>query len=235
MPHTVMVEVFKFDELSDTAKERAREWYREASAQDEWWEFIYDDAAKMAEILGIELRQKRIETVGGDIRYEPAIYFGDMYSQGGGACFEGSYAYAKGCARKIRREAPAEFKDRHGKTQHSKGNAMLAGIADGLVELQKRHAYKLTATVKHSGHYMHENCTEIDVEYDGDSYSEHPISQEDEKKLAELLREFMRWIYKQLVAEYEYQNSDEVVDDNITANEYDFDEDGERFTKGSYS
>lgn len=46
--------------------------------------------------------------------------------------------------------------------------------------------------------------------------------------IKELLRDYMRWIYKQLEKEHEYQNSNEVVDETITINEYEFDEDGNR-------
>ena len=30
--------VYQFDELSDAAKEKARDWYREASADDAFWQ-----------------------------------------------------------------------------------------------------------------------------------------------------------------------------------------------------
>lgn len=38
----------------------------------------------------------------------------------------------------------------------------------------------------------------------------------------------MRWIYRSLEAEYEYRQSDAVVDEDIRANEYEFTEGGER-------
>lgn len=38
----------------------------------------------------------------------------------------------------------------------------------------------------------------------------------------------MRWIYRALEAEYEYQDSDGQVDETIKANEYEFEEDGSR-------
>jgi hypothetical protein len=38
----------------------------------------------------------------------------------------------------------------------------------------------------------------------------------------------MRWIYRQLEREYDYQNADAQVDENIRANEYEFYEDGKR-------
>ncbi len=42
------------------------------------------------------------------------------------------------------------------------------------------------------------------------------------------LRDFADWIYSQLEKEYEYQMSNECVDENIRANEYEFTEEGMR-------
>lgn len=36
--------VFQFDELSDRAKDRAREWYRDGALDYEWWDTTYEDA-----------------------------------------------------------------------------------------------------------------------------------------------------------------------------------------------
>lgn len=46
MLKTIEMTVYTFDELSDKAKEKARDWWREASMHDEWWEHIYDDAER---------------------------------------------------------------------------------------------------------------------------------------------------------------------------------------------
>ena len=42
------------------------------------------------------------------------------------------------------------------------------------------------------------------------------------------MREFADWIYGRLEEDYESQNSDENVDYILEANDYEFDEDGER-------
>lgn len=36
--------IYQFEELNDKAKEQARNWWRNASMHDEWWESIYEDA-----------------------------------------------------------------------------------------------------------------------------------------------------------------------------------------------
>ncbi len=43
--------VYEFSELSDEAKEKARDWAREFACSDEWWESTYEDAKRIG--LGI--------------------------------------------------------------------------------------------------------------------------------------------------------------------------------------
>jgi hypothetical protein len=46
---------FTFDELSARAKDRARDWWRESSMQDDWWQQVYEDAAEIGlEITGFD-------------------------------------------------------------------------------------------------------------------------------------------------------------------------------------
>jgi len=137
------------------------------------------------------------------------IYFSGFSSQGDGACFEGHYAYKKGSVKAVKEYAPQD------KTLHV--------IAQGLAEVQRKNFYQLYANVKQSGHYMHEMCTDIDVRTDYDYYgmTEYAVD-----GIEEFLRDFMRWIYSSLEAEFDYLNSDSQVDWAIEANEYEFMEDG---------
>lgn len=75
-----------------------------------------------------------------------------------------------------------------------------------------------------SGRGSHEMATEIRVYNDG--YFD--CSEQDQDEIAETLRDYMHWIYRQLEKEYDYLNSDEAVDESIKANEYEFTEDGTR-------
>jgi len=55
---TITTTVYTFDELSDNAKEKARNWYRNASAGDEWWGLTYEDAERIGlKIEGFDLRR----------------------------------------------------------------------------------------------------------------------------------------------------------------------------------
>lgn len=42
---THTVHTYSFDELSDSAKESARDWYRQGALDYDWWDSVYEDAA----------------------------------------------------------------------------------------------------------------------------------------------------------------------------------------------
>ncbi len=135
------------------------------------------------------------------------VYFSGFWSQGDGACFEGEYGYIKGAVKSIMEHAPQDEE--------------LHRIARELQAVQRPAFYQLYAYIKQSGRYSHEFCTDVDVRRD-----DVGSTLEEQDGLTEVLRDYMRWIYKRLEAEYEYLNSDDTVDDNIVANEYEFEEDG---------
>ena len=56
MPMIVETQLFTFNELSDDAKEKAREWYRQGHLDDDWWDTVYSDFEAICEILGIALK-----------------------------------------------------------------------------------------------------------------------------------------------------------------------------------
>lgn len=159
--------------------------------------------------MGIEIDRKRVPLMNGSTRSDPCIWFSGFSSQGDGACFEGRYGYTKGAAQAVRQHAPIDTE--------------LHQIADELRAIQRRHFYRLTAHVKHHGHYYHEHCTDIDVcnNVTGDETDAATAG-----VIKTLFHDFMRWIYKQLEAEHDYLLSDEAVDESIVCNEYEFTEEG---------
>lgn len=210
MSRTIETTVYKFDELSESAKQNGREWFtRQAFSDSNGLEHVYADADECAAILGIDIARRNSRNMGGGINTSPEIMFSGFWSQGDGACFEGTYRYKKGAAKAIRQHAPHDTE--------------LHRIADGLQKVQARNFYKLTASMAHSGHYVHSGCMSVSVEHADDRW--RTVS--DEADLRELMRDFADWIYSQLQREYDYQTSDEVVDENIRANGYEFTEAGE--------
>lgn len=188
-------ELYTFDKLSESAKENAREWFRQDYPYDEWWDCVFDMVKDAGECLGIDIDQ---------------IFFSGFWCQGDGACFEGSYSYRKGW----RKELKKKF-----------GGDLLAELEKIGFELQAVQApafYKLSASVRQSGHYMHSGCTDIQVGHE-DRYAPND---DEEEGIKDGLRYFMDWIYRKLEDEYEWLMSDEQVDDAILANGYEFTEDG---------
>lgn len=203
--------VYTYDELDDRAKEKAREWFAELVFSDSCdWEFVYGDAEHMASIIGITIDDRPCKTIGGATRHEPCIWFSGFSSQGDGACFEGSYRYKKGAVKAIKAECNDEE---------------LVRIATELQAVQRRNFYRLYATCAHRGCYNHSGCMSVDVE---DSENQYRDLNGDDEVVAQLLRDFADWIYSQLERDYNYQTSDEVVEENILGNEYEFYQSGER-------
>lgn len=213
MPEIIETTVFRLDELSGTAKEKARAWYREGGFDYDWFESVYDDFERICAIIGVHLDTRDVRLYGGGTRQKPAIWFSGFWSQGDGACFEGRYSHAKGASGQIRDYAP-EDGDLH-------------RIADALEAIQRRNFYQLHATVTHRGRYCHEYSMSISVERD--SPSEQVMTADAEDAVAEALRGLARWLYRQLEREYEYLTSDDAVDEAIIANDYTFTETGHRF------
>ena len=133
------------------------------------------------------------------------------YSQGDGACFTGSWAYEPDSRIKIRLLTDDED---------------LWHIADGLAQYQHEFDNQLTATIyKTDHHYSHEHTVTLDLTAKRNEMSiesackARPRLNAAEIGVLDLMREFMRWIYREIEAEYEYQTSDEFVAEMLEMNQ----------------
>ncbi len=213
MAHTQCRTVYSFDELDESAKSRARDWYRELEAQEWDPESTLEDAAEICDILGIELSTHPVKLYGGGTRHDPTIHYSGFYSQGDGASFEGMYRYKAGAGKAIRQHAPVD--------------AELHRIADELQRIQRAWFYRLVATVSPGrNNSSHEYSVDIDVQAWDSQDNAREVSTAASEAVTEALRDVMRWIYRQLEQEYEYRLADEQIDESIRANEYEFREDG---------
>jgi hypothetical protein len=211
-------DVYQFDELSDRAKERARDWFRGLIDASDIGENVIEDATRMAEILGIDMRTRTVKLLGGGTRQEPNVYW-DL-GNGGGAAYDGSYSYQKGSVQKIKAEAPAEWTNQDGTKGASKENKDLQEIAETLQEVQRRNFYQVQASIRHSGRLS------MSIEVERADGKEFALS-EDANIVEQALEDFASWIHARLQAEEKYRYSAEVVDEDIRANEYEFTEDGD--------
>ena len=213
MPEVICTTVYQFPELSDAAKEKARSWYRELGAHDDWWDAVYEDFERVCEILGIRLKTTSVRLLGGGTRQKPCIWFAGFWSQGDGASFEGYWCHSKGAAARIRNYAPTD--------------ATLHGIADRLQTIQRRNFYQFAAEVSHRGRYSHEYTMSVDVTRDSPIWQSP--TEDAEETVTEAQRDLARWLYRQLQAEYDYFTSDGAIEEGIIVNEYTFTEGGRRF------
>lgn len=202
---TKTVNLYTFNELSDSAKEKARNWWREGNNDDTFWsKCTIDEAKEQAKNMGLDIEK---------------IYWRGFSSQGDGACFVGSWSASDVKAG----ETAKDWGD-------SSATKEICRIASEFEQFAKDYPESYFK-VEHRGHYSHEYCTDFSVEF-GNEIAEtgewNESLEEAEKHLIETARDYMRWIYKQLEKEYEYQNSDECVDENITNNDYTFLADGTR-------
>lgn len=212
MPSIIELTVYRFDELLEAGKDNARAWYREGAFDHDWYDAVYEDFQRVAEILGVHLRTRTSRLMGGGISESPCIWFTGFWSQGDGAAWEGSYSFRKGAASAIRSYAPKDPE--------------LHRIADALLAIQRRNFYQLQADVRHRGSYYH--AFTMDIAVTRESPVCQDMTEDAESTVTDLLRDLARWLYRQLEQEYEYLSSDAAVDEAVLANGYTFTESGWR-------
>ena len=213
MPQVIETVVYPLSELTDNARETARNWYRQHCFDHPWYDFVFEDFQAICEILGIRIATSPLHRIDRAPSDHPHIFFRGFAYQGDGASFAGRYCYATNSARAIRDHAPQD-KDLH-------------RIADTLHDLQRRNFYQLHAQIRQRGRYTHEYTMTVDVERDSPNWQ--PPTDDSEDAVTEAMRDLARWLYRQLEREYDYQSSDEQVDQSIAINGYTFTADGERF------
>ncbi|MCY4284003.1 MAG: hypothetical protein OXC65_01530 [Thiotrichales bacterium] len=213
MPHSVETVVYTLDELSETAKARARAWYRETCLDCAWYEAVFAHFETVCRPLGVQLRTRPVPLMGGGTRDAPHLYFHGFGFQGDGACFEGTFAHARGAPAAIRAHAPEDRALHH--------------IADALQAVQRRNFYQLRAEVRHRGHHCHAYCMAITVERD--SPTGQAMTDDAEDTVAEALRALARWLYRALRHEHAHLTADATVDETIVRNGWTFTADGAPF------
>jgi hypothetical protein len=196
------LEVFSYDELSQAARVKVRDWYRTNAAEYGWWDMAYADFLGVCRQLGVELASKLVPMGRSGARQEVCIYFSGFASQGDGASFAGRYAHKPGSVEAIRKSYPED--------------PVLHTIARELLTLQSRHELKLEADIMTSGRYAHSGAMRIE------SNARPSV----EKQLLDAFRTLADWLYRQLQSEYDYLTSDEVIEAVLLSMDYEFYSDG---------
>jgi hypothetical protein len=191
-------DVYTFDELSASAKQRARDWYRQGLEFDA--DCIIDDAKTIGKVMGWDI---------------DSVNYSGFCSQGDGAQFTGTW--------RVYRVQPIEKLDVVGDEELTR---IVEGFQAYAVAMRMELPHIESAAVAHDGHYQHEMCTHFEMSYAGGEGMNDDLPEDAEETFKELSRDFMRWIYDALEKEYEYTQSDEYADEGIEANSYEFDENG---------
>ena len=206
-----VINLYTFKELSPEAQQKVIE--RQQQAAGEWFDgkdSVYEDAATIADLFGLDINTRTGRNGKGETTYSPNIYYSGFWSQGDGACFEGQYSYKKGSVKAVKDYAPQD------ETLHQ--------IALDLQHAQTANFYRVTATIKHSGHYYHSGCMSIDLENSENRYQE--IKNEDD--FIQAFRDFADWIYNQLEKAYDYETSEENARDYLENDDQEYTADGAR-------
>lgn len=194
----------RFDALPQPTKDLILDKYRDWNIDGiDWGDSTYDCFKSDMDALGIEVDR---------------MYFSGFWSQGDGACFEGS----------VRDWA-----------------LFLPSLGHNCPALIDHAANYFRFRVEHSGHYYHEHCTRFSAELpmpegdDDQDFADYYLTHDAgsvheavamallnkhteaslEKEFAEAFRDHMRTLYKLLEEEYDYLTSDDAVLDALEAND----------------
>lgn len=151
--------------------------------------------------------EENIAEVSGMLGFDADLQWSGFGSQGDGACLVGTWSAASCCFDQFKKEWPND------KELNRISLELQAIVADDK---------EATATLTHSGCYSH--CYSVMIDFDSIVYT-------DKDRFIDAARDLMKWAYAMLENQNEYLYSADYIDETIEANEYDFTEDGERWTR----
>ena len=219
MSKTIEVEVFKYDELSDSAKQKAREWYLEGMDYD-WWDSTYEMAIEDGKEKGF---------------YIDKIYFSGFSSQGDGASWTGQVDVRQwleeNCADSIGLSAWCQLIQEDVVSKHVKVEANTAHYChESTMSFQD--------VADQTDYFSDEDPLTLPSIFKGMSIATvfDLIASDPEcvykgvdditKAITESGKDYARDIYQRLREEYEYLCSEEMMLDHFNCNDYFFDSDG---------
>ena len=195
---TITINVYSVSELPEDTKQKVLDKFRDINVDYEWWDCIYYDFKEQAIKEGFDIDR---------------MYFSGFWSQGDGAMFEYSNLNDK----------------------------LLEDFIStlDLSEMRKnwiRNNIYISGNGKHRGHYYHENSCDHNIYWEIDNGDLHwstnfyqwleSFSSDFEDFVIDRYKDLCYSLYNSLEAEYEYLKSDQMVQETIEANEYEFDING---------
>ena len=196
--------VYKFSELPEKVQQNLVEEQCQVSSEffggAEW---VYKDAAMIADLFGLDINTRTGKNSKGETTYSPNIYYSGFWHPGDGACFEGNYQYKAGSLKAVKAFAPQD--------------TTLHRIVKDLQRVQSRNFYQLTASTDQRGHYYHSGCMQVTVErQDGKE-----MTADAEEIITQAFRAFADWIYDKLEDAYNWDTSEENARDYLENNDDD--------------
>lgn len=199
-----MSRTYTYDELSDEAKWEAREWFMRGYPEYDWWYGIYDTINTLARVVGIACDKDKYS--------RPAFSF-DL-DRGSYFSFSGMYSYDRGW----KQEAVRVFGDVFNLDRKDDIACFIREYATFCNEVQRPNFYGVQARISVSHYGGGREGVHVDV--GGDASDALRASVET------FIGSFCETALSLLRAEYDYLLSEENVEENIRANEYEFTEDG---------
>lgn len=199
---TVQIEVYEFNELSEAAKNKAREEHA-SSIEYTWWDSTYDDFVQVCEALHIAISDTDKAIWFDEYR---AVWVGSINLNGVGETYTRILEYAPkdetlhAIAKRLD-VMTAEFRLRLG--EHTQ-------ITDNVIHVSGNERSGMTVS---TDHMWEELAVSLGVDVDGGEADERfgaYFNELDTTALA-IVEDLSRWLRNQLTAEYTYLISDESI------------------------
>lgn len=131
---TIETQVYKFDELTEEAQEKAIEKLWDINIDYGWDECTLDEFKEALDLIGV---------------YNADISYSGFSSQGDGLSFSGNYKYIKGGKEKMKTEFPWIYEK-------------IESDLIALQKLQKKYFYRINGNIVRTSHYYyHENTVKF--------------------------------------------------------------------------
>ena len=193
-----IINLYKFEELSDEAKEKAREWWKDGGLDYQWWDNVYEDYEEKIKEVGFRVTK---------------MYFSGFWSQGDGAMFE-----YDGLEHNLKDEFISNLSISPMRKDWLMNNIYISGMGTqrGRYNHENSCAHNIRWQVDNGG--LHWSTTFYKwLESFAEDFEDFVI---------EKYKDLARDLYRTLEKEYKYLMSDECVDETIRINEYEFTEEG---------
>lgn len=209
MPRIKQTTVYQYHELEPDAQERARDWWREASAGDNYFsEHVTDEFLELLTACGFNTSGKDISWSG-------------FSSQGDGASFAAGW-HAKDCKPDaVLKDWPATYQ-KDGETITNAENKRWHDACAPLAALAAR-LPRAVGDIHASSRGFFMSLPSFTSDTDADEPADDA---EAEEILIQAARDLARAYYRALEAAYEWENSDEQIAEAMAANEYEFTKEG---------